>query len=173
MLHDDEYITSIEGTDHRYDGSARLRALTSLKFKTSYNRESLLFGKPVGKKFIIQGEGFRTKLVGFSGISELDRQSALGAYFTVAPPLTFSVVQGGAIGGEENVNWDDGIPGRVSKIKVVSRWPRIYSIDLDYIDADHEYIIRHGGFGQVPPRDDTSLAPQEVFTDTVCALVFN
>lgn len=172
MLHDDEYITSIEGTYHGYDVSASLRALTSLKFKTSYNRESLLFGKTVGKKFIIQGEGFRTKLVGFRGISELDRLSALGAYFTVAPPLTCSVVQGGAIGGED-VYWDDGIPGRVSKIKVVSRWPRIYSFDLEYIDADHEYIIRHGGFGQVPPRDDTSLAPQEVFTDTVCALVFN
>lgn len=74
MLHDDDKdITSIEKAYHGYNLLPSLRVLTSWKFETSYNRESLLFRKTVGIMFIIEGDGFRTKLVGFIGISDLDR----------------------------------------------------------------------------------------------------
>ncbi|XP_019099918.1 PREDICTED: jacalin-related lectin 48-like [Camelina sativa] len=151
MLDDDEYITSIEGTCHGYHVSSNLRAVTSLKFKTSFQRESPLFGKEDGKKFIIKGEGFHTRLFGFRGSSDLDRLAALQAYFTVAPPWTCSVVKG-ALYKECGTRWDDGIHGRVHNITITSEWPKIYSIKLGYIDHD-EHIIRYGGYREEPNID--------------------
>ncbi|XP_023640432.1 myrosinase-binding protein 2 [Capsella rubella] len=162
LLQDDEYITSVEGTYHDYDILPNVRGLTSLKFKTSYNRESPLFGKIEGIKFNIQGEGSRTKLVGLRGISDLDRLTALGGYFTVAPPWTCSVVKGGLY-NEIGTRWDDGIHATVRKITVTSEWPKIYSIDLQYIDGD-EHIIHHGGHGEVP---DTQAHSRAVLTYTI------
>lgn len=110
-------------------------------FKTSKNRESPLFGKAVGTRFIIQGEGFHTKLVGFGGLSDPDRLIGLGAHLTVAPPRKTLVVKGGDTG--TGSGWDDGIHGRVHKIRVANGWTNIYCIEFEYTDGMDDNIIVH------------------------------
>ncbi|KAL9813335.1 Jacalin-related lectin 45 [Arabidopsis thaliana] len=80
--------------------------ISSLTFKTSMNRSSEKFGKPVGTKFQLEAKGF-DKIVGFRGRSSVNRINALGANFAVVvvPPVKKLNAKGGVLGNE----WDDGI----------------------------------------------------------------
>ncbi|XP_010451258.1 PREDICTED: jacalin-related lectin 45 [Camelina sativa] len=92
----------------------RYGLISSLTFKTSKDRDSEVFGKPNGTKFVIMAKGF-DKLVGFRGRSFGNRLTALGANFAVvvAPPVKKLEAKGANPGCKE---WDDGIHEGVYKI---------------------------------------------------------
>lgn len=121
-----EYIKSVEGTYNK-DGF-----VSSLTFITSIKKDREEFGKPVGKKFVIEAKGF-DKLVGFRGRSSLDRLIALGANFKVllAPPVRKLDAQGGDFGDE----WDDGIHYSVRKIIVTTQGPFVRAVKFEYVSG--------------------------------------
>ncbi|XP_019087401.1 PREDICTED: jacalin-related lectin 45-like [Camelina sativa] len=145
----DEYIKSIEGF---YD---KFGYISSLTFKTSRDRDSEVFGKPKGKKFVLMAKGF-DKLVGFRGRSYDNCVTALGANFAVvvAPPVKKLEAKGGNPGCEE---WDDGIHEGVYKIMVSSEHSAVKSAKFEYVNgyADGQYQTVNGNdHVKIIPGDD-------------------
>ncbi|XP_010434006.1 PREDICTED: jacalin-related lectin 45-like [Camelina sativa] len=145
----DEYIKSIEGF---YD---KCGFISSLTFKTSRDRDSEVFGKPIGRKFVLMAKGF-DKLVGFRGGSYDNRVTALGANFAVvvAPPVKKLEAKGGNPGCEE---WDDGIHEGVYKIIVSSEHSVVKSVKFEYVNgyADGQYQTVNGNdHVKIIPGDD-------------------
>ncbi|XP_010434005.1 PREDICTED: jacalin-related lectin 45-like [Camelina sativa] len=145
----DEYIKSIEGFYDRYG------FISSLTFKTSKDRDSEVFGKPNGTKFVIMAKGF-DKLVGFRGRSYGNRVTSLGANFAVvvAPPVKKLEAKGGDPGCEE---WDDGIHEGVYKIIVSREHSVVKAVKFEYVNgyADGQYQTVNGNdHVKIIPGDD-------------------
>ncbi|XP_023634928.1 jacalin-related lectin 45 [Capsella rubella] len=141
----DEYIKSVEGFCDRYG------FVSSLTFKTSLGRDSEVFGKAVGTKFVLMAEGY-DKLVGFRGRSSANRITALGANFAVvqAPP----VKKLEAKGGEHGCEWDDGFHDSVYRIIVTTEHAVVKSVKFEYVNGKYQ-TVQGGDHVKISSTDET------------------
>ncbi|XP_019089417.1 PREDICTED: jacalin-related lectin 45-like [Camelina sativa] len=92
------------------------------------------------------------KLVGFRGMSDDNRVTALGANFAVvvAPPVKKLEAKGGNPGCEE---WDDGIHEGVYKIIVSSEHSVVKSAKFEYADRQYQTVNGNDHVKIIPGYD--------------------